>query len=58
MNNRTGKIYGALDALCDALNLGRSESSTERLFLILAMAFNETNANEMERRSVTSMEET
>jgi hypothetical protein len=36
MNTRTEKIYAALDQLCDALDLGRSESSTERLFLILA----------------------
>jgi len=48
MNNRTEKIYAALDQLCDALDLGRSETSTERLFLVLAMAFNETNAEEME----------
>jgi hypothetical protein len=49
MNNRTEKIIGALDQLCDALNLGRSESATEYLFLILAMAFNETNAKEVEK---------
>jgi hypothetical protein len=46
MNSRTEKIYGALDALGDALDLGRSESSTERPFLIRAMAFNEDNAEE------------
>jgi hypothetical protein len=33
MNTRTEKIYAALDQLCDALDLGRSESST-RLGLI------------------------
>jgi len=48
MNHGTEKIYSALDALCDALNLGRSEESTERLFLILVTAFNEDNAAEME----------
>ena len=49
MSNQTEKIYGALESLCDALDLGRSESSTERLFLILMEAFNKTNAREMEK---------
>jgi transcriptional regulator of acetoin/glycerol metabolism len=57
MNNRTEKIYGALDSLCDALDLGRSESSTERLFLVLAEAFNEANAQEMETIRETSHDE-
>jgi hypothetical protein len=49
MNSRTERIYVALDQLCDALALGRSESSTERLSLVLAMAFNDENAEEMEK---------
>jgi hypothetical protein len=29
MNERTGKIYAALNQLCDALDLGRSKSSND-----------------------------
>jgi hypothetical protein len=57
MNTRTEKIYAALDQLCDALDLGRSESSTELLFFVLAAAFNETNAEEMETTRETSHDE-
>lgn len=49
MNERTEKIVAALDTLGDACGLSRSESSTERLFLTLATAFNRKNAKEMER---------
>jgi hypothetical protein len=42
------KVIGALDSLCDVLELGRFESSTERLFSILASAFDDLNVQEME----------
>jgi hypothetical protein len=48
MNNQTEKICEALNSLCDVLDLGRSESSTERLFFILARAFDDLNVQEME----------
>jgi len=48
MNSRTDKIYAALDQLCEALDLGRSESSTEDLVFILAEAFKPANVAEME----------
>jgi hypothetical protein len=48
IDNQTEKIYQALDMLCDALELGRSESSTERLFWILSEAFTSANKQDME----------
>lgn len=41
-------IVKALEGMSDALQLGRSESSTERLFLILADAFSEDCATYMD----------
>jgi hypothetical protein len=44
---QTEKIVKALDTLCDACEIGRSESSTERLYLILASAFSCENVLQM-----------
>jgi hypothetical protein len=57
MNSRTDKIYAALNQFCDALDLRRSESSTERLFLVLATAFNQNNVTQMESVLEESHEE-
>jgi flagellin-specific chaperone FliS len=47
-NNRIEKIYSALDLLCDTLDFERSENLTERLFSILARAFDDLNVRELE----------
>ena len=41
--NKQEQIIKALDMLCDVLVLGRSESSTERLFYIMTEVFNGTS---------------
>jgi hypothetical protein len=45
---QTEKIVQALDTLCDACEIGRSESSTERLYLILASVFSFDNVLQMD----------
>ncbi len=42
-----GPVIKALDGLMDALEIGRSESSTERLFLILVDAFSPQSVEQM-----------
>jgi hypothetical protein len=50
-------IIKALDVLCDALDLGHSESSTEVLFTVLSRAFSPANVAMLERRRKASHKE-
>jgi hypothetical protein len=57
MTRNRETVIGVLDQLQEALGLGRSESATERLFFILARAFDDLNVQEMENARQISHDE-